>query len=176
MKFLAFVIAVSMGFSVGQAAPAAGDCRQGIKAFFDTIAPKTSEIQVSGTYTKPSKDGTFKACSLSIVNEDVRLKPKFTSSGFNPGYGDGKAFWPFGTYPTFAPVTSEYEEVLAYDCSADENGFIVEYRYQSKSGFQEKKHYMLSVVLTPERTYDVSLRDGDGGLPVVTCRGSLSEK
>lgn len=151
-------------------------CQNNIETFIAKKAPHSKEILVSGHYTKKSADGSYKNCALSITTDGTELAPDFSSKSFNPRYGDGGAFWPFGTYTMEQPVSDQYREILGYSCKAGEDGFATDLYYKNKSGWHEKKRYILSVLPVGNGTYDVTLGDGEPSIQPVTCRGVISEK
>lgn len=154
---------------------AKSSCQENIEAFIAKKAPNSKEILVSGSYTQKSKDGTYKKCALSIKTDGTELTPDFSAESFNPRYGDGGAFWPFGTYTMEQPVSDEDRTVLGYSCKADAEGFSTD-SYYKNSGWPGAKRFILSVLPNANGTYDVTLGDGDPRVSPVTCRGVLSEK
>lgn len=155
---------------------AENDCTQGIQATLAGWAPKTGIVTLTGKYTKKSQSGEYKACELSIKLDGNRLVPDVNPQKFNPNYGDGGAFWPFGNYPTAEPASDDYKSVAYFTCWANPNGFSIDYGYKEQSGWYKSKRYSLSLEKNSDGSYEASLRDGDPGLRAVSCRGEISEK
>ena len=172
MKFI-LLLSVSLLTTTAFAKSA---CQNNIEAFIAKKAPHSREILVTGHYTKKSTDGSYKKCALSITTDGTNLVPDFSNESFNPRFGDGAAFWPFGTYTMEQPVSNEYRTILGYSCKAGEDGFSIDLYFKMQSGWHEKKRYILSVLPVGNGTYDVTLGDGEPSIQPVTCRGVISEK
>lgn len=152
------------------------DCTQGIRATLSGWAPATGKVTLAGKYTKKSRSGEYKACELSIKLDGNQLVPEFTHEKFNPNFGDGGAFWPFGSYPTTEQPSDQYRRLNYFTCSASQNGFSIDYSYGELNGWYKSKRYSLSLERNSDGSYDASLRDGEPDLRAVTCRGDISEK
>lgn len=166
----AFIFSISF-------ANAGDNCTAEIGNFLSDLAPKTGIVKVTGKYTKKSESGEFKDCSLSIKLNGNQLVPNFTPESFNPSYGDGGAFWPFGMYPTVEIETNEYSRLRYYECAAGEKGFGIDYIYKSRSGWRKSSRYSLELEKNSDGTYSASLRAGSGYIhdKLVTCKGTISE-
>ena len=82
------------------------NCNETIEKFFAVHAPNTKELIVTGQYTKKSKKtGKYLACEAPVKKEVDHLVLDIDHLKFNPLYGDGGAFWPFGNYPTVEQET-----------------------------------------------------------------------
>ena len=156
---------------------AQSDCEQGAKDFVAVKAPRTKEIKIVGQYLKKASDGTFKSCELSVKIEHASVRLNFDHNNFNPSYGDGGAFWPFGSYPLVEVPSDEYRSLMSYQCQADyKTGLAMDYTFREKNGWRKKKRYSFSVLANDVGTYDATLRDGDPELKAITCRGTIVEK
>lgn len=156
----------------------ASSCNDAIESFFAKHAPNTKEILITGKYTEKSeKTDMYLDCEVPVKKEATHFKLNIKPEKFNPNYGDGGAFWPFGNYPTVEQESDNYRSVNYYTCSADENGFSIDFSYNELSGWYKSYRYSLSVLRNTDGEFELSLRDGDGGLfaSAVSCKGSLSE-
>lgn len=171
MKFLAALLLLST------TAFAETTCNDAIEKFFATYAPNTKELVVTGKYTEKSeKTGEYLACEAPVKKEAARLVMSVKPEKFNPGYGDGGAFWPFGNYPTVDQESDEHRSVNYFYCSANADGFSIDFSYSELGGWYKSKRYKLSVTKNSDDSYDYSLLDGNPSSDVVTCRGALSER
>lgn len=152
----------------------AQDCEQGVGDFFDSVAPSTREIIVKGKYIKKSRQtGEYKTCELSVKQEDGRLITSWDNEKLDPNNGDGGALWPFNSFPTSLPESDSFRIVRSYNCSANQQGFFVDFSYRS-SGRLKGMRNGLKISKNDDATYDVKLTTGRGDS--VVCRGEISEK
>ena len=150
-------------------------CTADIEKVISNISGESKVIKIKGQYTQKSQNGAYKDCSIGLKLEGDNLSPIFTHEEYNPTYGDGGAFWPFGSYPTKTRPTDQYNRLISFQCGTSDESFFIDYMYKSRSGWRKSSRYTLKLEKNNDSSYSVSLRAGNGSLrdPLVTCRGDL---
>lgn len=150
-------------------------CASGVKSFYNMISPTATSLKITGLYThKSKKTKTHLPCEVIISLEESHLTPDLNPAHFNPNYGDGGAFWPFGTYPIVERVSDDYQTVISQTCISDKDGFNIDFVYREKSGWRKLKRFSLSLFRSEDQLFTLALRDGTPSLPAVACRGTVS--
>ncbi len=179
MKFVktSFVIALTcLAFSGNLLAE--DSCTADIGNVISKVSGENKIVKVRGQYTKKSDNGTYKDCTVAVKLEGDNLIPIFNHSEFNPTYGDGGAFWPFGSYPTKTRPTDDYNRLLSFNCGTSNESFYMDYMYKSRSGWRKSSRYSIKFEKNEDASYSLSLRAGNGSLrdELVTCRGDLVQE